>query len=313
MALQRPLIIGARGSPLAQAQARMAQAALAQACGASADAFALHVVTTTGDRVRDRALADIGGKGLFTKEIEEALLDGRIDVAVHSMKDMPTRGPDGLVVAAVLPREDVRDALITADGVSLDALAHGARLGTASARRGAQLLAARPDLQVSLLRGNVDTRLAKVTEGAIDATVLAVAGLTRLGRSVPHSLLDPDAMPPAACQGAVALQVRADDAGAQALLAGVNHAQSAVCVAVERGFLTALDGSCRTAIGAWARRDGDALRFCGEALAEDGSRRWRQDGHARWADMDTDSAFAWGGAFGRAVVGEAGAALSLGA
>jgi hydroxymethylbilane synthase len=234
MGLRLPLRIGTRGSPLALAQATLVRGGLAALSPALAepDAIVVEVIKTTGDRVTDRLLADIGGKGLFTKEIEEALLGGTIDLAVHSMKDMPTWLPEGLVMAAMLPRADPRDALI-ADGVrSIAELPYGALVGTASLRRAAQLLAARPDLRVTPLRGNVQTRLRKLAEGEVAATFLAVGGLVRLGlESVISAPLSPETMLPAAAQGAIGIEVRADDVAVLELLAGIDHRATSIRVA----------------------------------------------------------------------------------
>lgn len=275
-----PMRIGARGSPLSLAQTGWLRARLAQALGLGAGEVETRLpivaITTTGDRIQDRTLMEAGGKGLFTKELDEALLDGRIDCAIHSMKDVPTTVPAGLALLAVPAREDSRDALITLDGRSLDALPDGARIGTASLRRGAQLRHARPDLQVATLRGNVGTRLQRLKDGAFDATVLAVAGMARLGLlHQPHVSLDPVQMPPAIGQGALAVTARAGDAGIAASFALLAHGPTGVCIAAERAFLTALDGSCRTAIGMHARFAGTGLLLSGEALAPDGSQRVR--------------------------------------
>ena len=274
MGLRLPLRIGTRGSPLALAQATLVRQALAALSPALAepDAVMVEVIKTTGDRVTDRLLAEIGGKGLFTKEIEEALLDGTIDLAVHSMKDMPTWLPDGLVMAAMLPRADPRDALI-ADGVrSIADLPHGALVGTASLRRAAQLLAARPDLRVTPLRGNVQTRLRKLAEGEVAATFLAVAGLVRLGLEGAISApLAPEEMLPAAAQGAVGIEVRADDRAMLDLLAGIDHRPTSIRVMAERAFLAALEGSCRTPIAALAELEGHEIRLRGLVARPDGS------------------------------------------
>ena len=274
MGLRLPLRIGTRGSPLALAQATLVREGLAALSPALAepDAIVVEVIKTTGDRVTDRLLADIGGKGLFTKEIEEALLGGTIDLAVHSMKDMPTWLPEGLVMAAMLPRADPRDALI-ADGVrSIAELPHGALVGTASLRRAAQLLAARPDLRVTPLRGNVQTRLRKLAEGEVAATFLAVAGLVRLGlESVISAPLSPETMLPAAAQGAIGIEVRADDVAVLELLAGIDHRATSIRVAAERAFLAALEGSCRTPIAALAELEGQEVRLRGLVARPDGS------------------------------------------
>jgi len=269
-----PLRIATRGSPLALAQANETRDRLAaahEALGADG-AVSIETYRTTGDRMQAGPLADIGGKGLFTKEIEDALLDKRADIAVHSMKDMPTVLPDGLIIAALLPREDVRDALIARDIIALDQLPSGARIGTASLRRKALLLAQRPDLAVAPLRGNVETRLARIEAGELDATLLAVAGLKRLGLiGRASALLDPDDMLPAVCQGAIGIECRADDVETRALLAALNHDETARQVAAERAFLAALDGSCRTPIAGLATLEGDTIRLRGLIVRPDGS------------------------------------------
>jgi hydroxymethylbilane synthase len=296
--------IGTRASKLAQTQCRWVQARVAAALGAKAeeaDAVApLVLITTTGDRIQDRRLYDIGGKQLFTKEIEDALLEGRVDLAVHSMKDLPAEPPPGLVIAAVPEREDPRDAFVSGKWGALAELPQGARVGTASLRRTAQILALRPDLAIEPLRGNVDTRLRKLDEGALDAIVLAYAGLRRLGLAErARELFDPEAMPPAPGQGALALQTRAEDAGAD-WLARLHHAETEVAVAAERGALEALEGSCRTAIGAHARVEGDTLHLVVEALTADGGMRWRVDG-SRDVSQGVGPARELGLTFGRKV------------
>ena len=279
----RPLVrIGTRGSALARTQAGWVQRRIAAALGAppeEAEAVApLVIITTTGDRVQDRRLLEVGGKAMFTKEIEQALLDGRIDCAVHSAKDLPAEGPPGLALAAFPEREDPRDALLTRAGLALEDLPQGARVGTASLRRQAQLLRRRPDLEIVMLRGNVDSRLARLDAGEMDAIVLAMAGLRRLGLDHhPHHALDPEAAPPAPAQGALALQTRDETAGA-AFARALDHIPTRLTVAAERGALHALEGSCRTAMGAHARLEGDALRLWVEALVADGSDAWRQEG-----------------------------------
>ncbi|WP_029353509.1 hydroxymethylbilane synthase [Bosea sp. 117] len=266
------LRIGTRGSPLALWQAHAVREALVLRHGWPEEAVAIEVIRTSGDTITDRALALAGGKGLFTKEIEDALLDGRIDLAVHSAKDMATRLPDGLHIAGYLPRADVRDALILREGNSLDDLPPGARVGTASLRREAQLRRLRPDLQVSLLRGNVHTRLAKVENGTFDGTLLAYAGLSRLGLAGRASaVLDTDLFLPAVGQGAVAIECRAEDPPTNLLLAAVTDADTALAVSMERAFLAELDGSCRTPIAGLAQVTDDEISFRGMLLATDGS------------------------------------------
>lgn len=276
------LRIGTRGSPLALAQARETRARLAAAHPQleAPEACEIVVIKTTGDRVRDRALAELGGKGLFTKEIEAALADGRIDVAVHSMKDVPTWLPDGLEIAAVLPREDPRDAFLSPHGRRLADLPRGAVFGTASLRRQAQVLALRPDISCVLLRGNVDTRIGKLANGEVDATMLAVAGLRRLGRTEEaQAALDPEDILPAAGQGAVGLEVRRDDRRVRDLVRAIDHAVSSRRVAAERACLEVLDGSCRTPIAALAEPTDDAGRLRVRALvaAPDGREVYRSE------------------------------------
>jgi len=274
--------IGTRGSPLALIQAGEVRDRLIAAHPALAapDALVIEVIRTTGDRVRDRALAEIGGKGLFTKEIEEALSAGTIDLAVHSMKDVPTWLPDGLVIAAILPREDPRDALLSASGQDLAGLPAGAVVGTASLRRQAQVLLARPDLKVVPLRGNVQTRLRKLAEGEVDATLLAMAGLNRLGMSDKVSaILTPEDMLPAVAQGAIGLEIRADDGAVRGILAALDDRDSAIRVAAERACLDVLDGSCRTPIAAFAELEagGAEMRLRALVALPDGSQAHRAE------------------------------------
>ena len=246
------LRIGTRGSPLALAQAGEVRDRLLTAHPGLAPPEIV-VIKTTGDRITQRPLAELGGKGLFTKEIEEALLCGAIDVAVHSMKDVPTALPGGLVIACLLPREDPRDALISREATTLGALPADAVIGTASLRRTAQLLRVQPGFRVVNLRGNVGTRIRKIAEGAADATLLALAGLRRLGLADhARAVLEPDEMLPAVAQGAIGIECRADDEPIHAALAPLNHTETATCIAAERGLLAALDGSCRTPIAALA-------------------------------------------------------------
>lgn len=274
-----PFAIATRTSPLALAQSRMVQSGLADAHQISDPeaVFPILGLVTTGDQITDRALLEAGGKGLFTRELDRALLDGDARLAVHSMKDVPTHLPEGLKLACVLPREDPSDVLLTADGAgTLEDLPVGARLGTASLRRQAQALHVRPDLEVSLLRGNVGTRLEKLHAGVIDATFLAKAGLKRLGRpegswpgiSFEHLL-------PAPAQGAVGIITRSEDAEMARLLEPLNHLETAIAIAAERGVLEALDGSCRTPLAAHATLAGANLTIIGEVLSPDGRKRWR--------------------------------------
>jgi len=270
--------LGTRGSPLALTQTRAMAGLLAQACETSEADFPLQSFVTTGDRLKDQRLQDAGGKGLFTKELDEALLDGRIDAAVHSMKDLPTRLPDGIVLAAVPEREDPRDAFISRKAKTLRDLPQGAVVGTASLRRQAQALHLRPDLKIVMLRGSVETRLKKLEDGSIDATFLALAGLTRLGLTG-HvtALIDSADMLPAPGQGALAITCRQDDKQTRTLLAKISVPACEMQIAAERGFLEALDGSCRTPIGALAALGGGKLFFAGEVLSPDGRRHWRQE------------------------------------
>ncbi len=271
---EEPLRIGTRGSPLALAQAHETRDRLTAAHALSANAIEIVVIQTSGDAILDRALSEAGGKGLFTKEIDEAQLAGRIDLAVHSMKDAPTVLPDGIVIGALLPREDVRDAFLSPRAERLEDLPAGALIGTASLRRQAQLLWRRPDLRVATFRGNVQTRLRKLSEGAADATFLALAGLRRLGMADrAQSVIETDAMLPAVAQGAIGIARRAGDARAEALLAPLHCAETAARVSAERAFLRVLDGSCRTPIAGLAELDGDGLRLRGEVLRPDGSAR----------------------------------------
>jgi hydroxymethylbilane synthase len=266
------LRIGTRGSPLALWQAGHVRDRLIAAHGFSEGDVKLSVITTTGDRIKDKPLREFGGKGLFTKEIDEALLSGGVDLAVHSMKDLPTVLPEGIVVVAVLPRADVRDAFISTKAPSLAELPPGAVVGTSSLRRAAQVKRLRPDLRVADLRGNVETRLRKIKEGMADATLLALAGLERLGLvAQATSTLSTEEMLPAVAQGAIGIAARSDDERTRALLAPLNDARSATSVICERAFLARLDGSCKTPIAGLAEIDDGVLRFRGLILAPDGS------------------------------------------
>ena len=270
----RPLRVGTRGSPLALAQAHQVRDQLALAHAALAErGVEIVVIHTSGDRIQDRPLSDVGGKGLFTKEIEDALIAGAIDLAVHSMKDVPTLLPDGLIIASLLPREDPRDAFVAPRFDRVADLPSGATVGTSSLRRRALLLHARSDLRVVEFRGNVDTRLRKLREGVADATLLAVAGLRRLGLGRGRfTALDPDEMLPAVAQGAIGIECRAGDENTLALLAGLHHEPTATCVDAERSFLASLDGSCRTPIAALAQIVGGQLHFRGTIVTPDGTR-----------------------------------------
>ena len=265
-------------------------AAASGAADRAEEACPLVVITTTGDRIQDRRLLEIGGKALFTKEIEEALLDGRIDAAIHSMKDVPAEAPPGLAIAAIPEREDPRDAFVSTHYASIADLPKGARLGTASLRRQAQALHVRPDLEIFMLRGNVDTRLAKLAAGEADAILLAASGLNRLGLGhVPRGFIDPIEAPPAPGQGALAIQTRVEDANA-AWVQALRCEATTLTVAAERGALTALEGSCRTPVGAHARLNGRRLSLIVEALSPDGVHRFRREGEADLgADAEADA------------------------
>ena len=269
---ERPLRIGTRGSPLALAQAHETRARLMAAHGLPEDAFEICVIKTTGDRVQDRPLSEIGGKGLFTREIEDALLAGGIDIAVHSMKDMPTEQPGGLGLTCYLPREDVRDAFVSLSAGGLAELGEGAVVGTSSLRRQAQLRFRRPDLRVVEFRGNVQTRLKKLRDGVAEATFLAMAGLRRLGLDdIARAPIEPGDMLPAVAQGAIGIEQRLEDEPVSALLAAIHHGPTGIRLAAERAFLKGLDGSCQTPIAGLAEIEGDTLNFRGEILRPDGS------------------------------------------
>jgi hydroxymethylbilane synthase len=274
-----PLKIGTRGSPLALAQAHETRHRLAEAFDLPEEAFSIVVIKTTGDRVLDRPLKEIGGKGLFTREIEEEMLSGGIDIAVHSMKDMPVEQPEGLVLDTYLPREDTRDAFVSLSVKALADLEQGAVVGTSSLRRKAQLLNRRPDLQVVEFRGNVQTRLRKLKDGVALATFLAKAGLNRLGMEdeVPHGVIDTDDMLPAVAQGAIGIERRADDIRVAGMLEAIHDAETGRRLAAERAFLAALDGSCETPIAGLAELDGGSLRLRGEILRTDGSEALADD------------------------------------
>ncbi|WP_209424273.1 hydroxymethylbilane synthase [Pararhodobacter sp. SW119] len=273
-----PLRIGTRGSPLALAQAHETRARLMAAHELPEDAFEVVVIKTTGDRVLDRPLKEIGGKGLFTREIEDAMLSGEIDIAVHSMKDMPTLQPAGLVLDCYLAREDVRDAFVSDKVVRIADLAAGQVVGTSSLRRRAQLLHRRPDLRVVEFRGNVQTRLRKLADGVADCTFLAMAGLNRLGMArVAQSAIDVDEMLPAIAQGAIGIERRDGDTRVAALLEPLHDAPTGQRLAAERAFLARLDGSCETPIAGLAELDGGTLRLRGEILRPDGSESMAED------------------------------------
>jgi len=285
-----PLRIGTRGSPLALAQAHETRDRLIAAHPHLAAPGAVEIVVfkTTGDRILDRTLAEAGGKGLFTKELEEALFDGRADLAVHSMKDVPTQLPDGLEIATLLPREDPRDAFFSRTGGGIADLPAGAVVGTAGLRRQAQVLELRPDLKIFPLRGNVQTRLSKLDAGEVDATLLALAGLRRLGLTDRiTAVLEPETMLPAVAQGAIGIEIRSDDDATRELLAPLNCAETMVRVTAERALLAALDGSCRTPIAALAVLDGDGLHLRAKVLSHDGSIIFRTERRGRSADAES--------------------------
>jgi hydroxymethylbilane synthase len=264
--------IGTRGSPLALAQARMTRAALAAAHGWSEDEIEIVTIRTSGDRIQDRPLSEAGGKGLFTKEIEEALLANAIDIAVHSSKDMPTQLPDGLALVAYLEREDVRDVFISRKAATIADLPQGALVGSASLRRQALVKRMRPDLRVGIFRGNVQTRLRKLDEGEADATLLALAGLKRLGLEHEATAILPlDQFPPAIGQGAIGIEARLSNTKTLDLIAPIAHRDTKIALDTERAFLAALDGSCRTPIAGLATVKGNALSFRGMILRPDGS------------------------------------------
>ncbi len=292
-----PLKIGTRGSPLALAQAYETRTRLMAAFDLPEEAFEVVVISTTGDNKTlidaDRPLKEIGNKGLFTKEIEEAMLDGRIDIAVHSSKDMPVEQPEGLILDVFLPREDVRDAFVSIKYKSIAELPEGTVVGTSSLRRKAQLLSRRPDLKVVEFRGNVQTRLRKLADGVAEATFLAMAGLNRLGMSdVPHAAVSEDDMLPAIAQGAIGIERRIDDERAKGLLAAIHDESTGQRLAAERAFLAALDGSCQTPIGGLATIDGDTIHLRGEIL--------KTDGTITYADEDS-APIAEGAALGRSL------------
>ncbi len=280
-----PLRIGTRGSPLALAQARETRGRLMAAFDLPEAAFEIVVIKTTGD---DRTLIDadvalktLGGKGLFTREIEDDMSSGKIDIAVHSMKDMPTLQPDGLMLDCYLPREDVRDAFVSLGHESLAALPQGAVVGSSSLRRRAQLMARRPDLRVVEFRGNVQTRMKKLGDGAADATFLAMAGLRRLGMDeVVRTAISVEDMMPAVAQGAIGIERRVDDMRAAAMLEAIHHGPTGQRLAAERAFLKGLDGSCQTPIAGLAELDGGTIRLRGEILRPDGSEVLTDDRHA---------------------------------
>ncbi len=275
---ERQITIGTRGSPLALYQTEMVRDALIRqtpALGAP-DGVRVEIIKTTGDQVQDRALAELGGKGLFTKELDQAMRDGRIDIAVHSMKDLETWLGDGIRLACMLPREDPRDAFVSLTAANIDALPKGAKVGTASLRRQAQLLNQRPDLKVDLIRGNVQTRLSKLADGVCDATFLALAGLKRLGMADKATdIIEPDILLPACGQGAVGVTCRDDDDEVAELLAGIGDADTWAAVTCERAMLAVLDGSCRTPIGGLAEIKAGRMSLRGLVARADGTELYR--------------------------------------
>lgn len=299
----KPFRIGTRGSPLALAQAHETRSRLMAAHGLPEAMFEIVVLSTKGDRITDRSLALIGGKGLFTEEIEAQLSSGELDFAVHSSKDMPTKLPEGLHLSAFLPREDVRDAFIGRSAKRLLDLPRGATVGSASLRRQALIRRLRPDINVIIFRGQVDTRLAKLAEGQADATLLAYAGLKRLGKlDVPTEILDPVSFPPAPAQGAICIESRTGDAQVNGLLAAIDDQATRAAVTCERGFLATLDGSCRTPIAGYATVEGEHLQFRGMILTPDGSRHHEIETSGRVGD-----AAQLGEDAGQAIRGKAGA------
>ncbi len=296
-----PLRLGTRGSPLALVQANMVASALCAVHGWSSEAVTIVPVKTSGDRIQDRALADIGGKALWTKELDRALLDGAIDFAVHSMKDVETVRPVAIAIAAMLPRADVRDRLIGAPGVSM--LKQGAVVGTSSPRRSAQLKRLRPDLETILFRGNVATRLAKVEAGEADATLLAAAGLDRLGQPDIGAAIPLDIMLPAPAQGAVGMETLAENAPMRALLAAISDADTRDCVLAERALLFALGGDCHSPIAALARIEGEGIQLAAEILTGDGSDHVADSVHFPRGDLHAPAAL------GKALLARAGPLL----
>lgn len=272
------LTIGTRGSPLALAQAHEVREKLSAAHGLEPETIAIKVIKTSGDAILDKPLAEVGGKGLFTKEIEEQLLSGEIDLAVHSSKDMPTQLPEGLVLSAFLEREDVRDAFLSLIAKSPDHLPEGARIGTSSLRRAAQMKRFRPDFRVVPFRGNVQTRLQKLADNVADATLLALAGLNRLDQSHRVTLvLDERRFPPAPAQGAICIETRTGDTATNRLVAALDHAPTRQRVEAERGFLESLDGSCRTPIAALSTLDAGKLMLFGQLLSVDGKQAFEDE------------------------------------
>ena len=267
-----PLRIGTRGSPLALAQAYETRRRLIEALDVTEDSFEIVVISTSGDRILDRPLKEVGGKGLFTKEIEQEMLDAKIDIAVHSMKDMPVEQPDGLMLGCYLPREDVRDAFVSSHFNNVSDLPIGSKVGTSSLRRKAQLKFFRPDLEVVEFRGNVQTRLKKLSDGVASCTFLAMAGLNRLGLAdVAQSAINPSEMLPAIAQGAIGIEWREADKKTADILKKIHHEETAQQINAERAFLAELDGSCQTPIAGLATIEGSSLKLTGQVLRTDGS------------------------------------------
>lgn len=307
MSEDKPFAIASRRSPLALAQARMVQAMIAKTAGIEPDAAPIRDYVSSGDRNLSGSLAEVGGKGLFTKEIEDALLSGAARFAVHSMKDMPPESPPGLITAAIPAREDPRDVFISSIAASPWDLPQGAKVGTASVRRAAQLLSRRPDLKVAPLRGNVGTRLEKLERGEADATFLALAGLKRLGmESHATCIMAPEDMLPAAGQGALCVQTREDDKEARAIAASFNCNKTSNCVAMERAFLAGLDGSCRTPIAALAVIEGGLVRFRGALLSLDGAQVFSAERELPYTDECAANAARIGAEAAAEIRGQAG-------
>ena len=287
---QSPFIIGSRGSPLALAQARMVAAALEQAHGWERGSVEILAVKTSGDRIQDRPLAEVGGKALWTKELDVALLASETHCSVHSMKDVESDRPETLTIAAMLPRADVRDRLIGVESIAV--LRHGARVGTSSPRRAAQLRRLRPDVTTVSIRGNVDTRLAKLAAGEVEATFLAAAGLDRLGRDDVGMPIEPEEMLPAPSQAAIGIECRADDPATAALLAAIDHVETHQAVAAERAFCLALGGTCHSPVAALARAEGGMIDFACQILSEDGSQQLAETARFPVGDLETPGAIA---------------------
>ena len=286
---KKPFIIGTRGSPLALAQARLVAAALAEAHGWGEERIRIAPIRTSGDRIQDRPLADIGGKTLWTKELDLALLTGETDCSVHSMKDVESERPPELIIAGMLPRADVRDRLIGAAAIT--ELGHGAIVGTSSPRRSAQLKRLRPDLRIVPIRGNVDTRLGKCAAGEVDATLLAAAGLDRLGRREVGTAIEVGQMLPAPAQGAVGIECRTGDATTAKLLAAIDHHTTHAAVAAERAFTRALGGTCHSPVAALAILEGGSIRFAAQLLSEDGGDELQEQVRFALGDAEAPTLF----------------------